>query len=218
MKTIISFFILSLAITSFSFAQENATTQAPQGKIALEFNFNPAAIFDAGAGTMFQLPSIKGRYFLSSKLAARARLNLGFRSNTNYAGTERNQNFSKSTAFSWSFAPGIEKHFGTGKLVGYIGAELPVGSSSSKQTANVAGIVTVTENGAGDSFGIGANAIFGVDYYLFPNVYIGAEFTPGVIYSKGKEIKVDNTVSGVGNDYVNFNLSSSSGIKVGVRF
>lgn len=41
----------------------------PTGKYTIDLTFDPAAIFDAAAGSMFDMPMLKMRYFLQSDVA-----------------------------------------------------------------------------------------------------------------------------------------------------
>ena len=210
MNKILSLLLLILIFCSGINAQE--------GKYALDFNVNPAALFDANAGSMFQMPNIKGRYFLSSGMAARLGLGVGFSNDKDYTDIEGNE-YMKSSSASITLAPGIEKGFGTEKFNGYVGVDLPIALYTNSTEVKVGTVTTKTKNpnGAG-YFVVGLSAIFGFDYYLFGNVYVGAEFSPGLMFQKYNDIIVDDTVTNKGGTGLDFYLSSSSGIRLGVRF
>ncbi len=212
MKKILgSFFFIVVTLGSLS-AQEN------KGKYALDFNIDPAALFDANAGAMFYMPGIKGRYFLASDMAVRLGIDVGFSNDKLYSDATGND-YTKSSSADITFAPGIEKGFGTEKFVGYVGAELPINSYTNKTEVKIGGNTTTTKNPNGNAYlGIGLDAVFGFDYYLFGNVYIGAEFSPGFMFYKYKDMVVDDNVVNKGGTGLDFYLSSSSGIRLGIRF
>lgn len=213
MKKIISILFISV----FIFANTNA--QESKGKYAIDFNFDPAAIFDAGAGPMFQMPLIKGRYFMSSSLAIRAGIGLGFGGDKTYTNVDPaiDDNI-KNTSFYLSIAPGIEKHFGSDKFLVYVGGEIPFSTYSTKRETKVGGTTTEDENLGGGYIGVGFNIVTGFDYYVFDNFYIGAEFAPGFSYRKNKEVTVDGTITQRESTDYDFGLTATSGIRIGVRF
>ncbi len=194
------------------------SAQEVQGKYTLEFNLNPAALFDANAGAMFQMPNIKGRYFLASDLAIRLGLGLGFSNDKDFTDAAGDDYF-KTSSTSITFSPGIEKQFGSEKFVGYIGAELPITNYSEKSEEKIGTVVTKTKNPYGNgNLGIGLNAVFGFDYYVLGNVYVGAEFSPGLMFRKYSDTVMDDITTTKGGTGLSFYLSSSSGIRLGVRF
>jgi hypothetical protein len=194
------------------------TAQEPEGKYSLELNVNPAALFDAAAGSMFQMPEIKARYFLSSDVALRMGLELAFDNDKSYSDSQGND-YTKYTDTDITFLPGIEKEFGTGKFKAYFGGELPLEFSSSSREVKVGDDITKTSNPDGDSyFGIGLSAVFGFDYYILGNLFIGAELSPGLMFYKNSDTKTGNTITTKGGSELSFDLSSSSGIRLGVRF
>ncbi len=151
-------------------------------------------------------------------MAVRLGLDLGFGSDKTY--TDPNgDDYMKSTSLDLFLAPGIEKQFGTDKVVGYIGAELPIGFYSYNTEVKVGTTTTETKNPNGTGyFGVGLYAVFGFDYYVFENVYVGAEFSPGLMFQKNSDTSVDGTVTIKGGTDMGFYLSSASGIRLGVRF
>lgn len=188
--------------------------QEDKGKIALDFTFDPAAIFDANAGPMFQMPYIKARYFTSDDFALRLGLNLNTSTNKTYNDTE-GDTYVKNSSFLISIAPGFEKHFGSGKFHPYVGAELPISLlSTNREDKDNFGTV----DSKGGSFGLELNAVLGFDYYISPKFYVGAEFTPGFRFNKNFDQKTDGDVTVKGGYSANFGLSGSSGLKIGVRF
>jgi hypothetical protein len=211
MKIFFALLIVAVALTTATQAQSD-------GKITLDLNFQPAAIFDASAGKMFTMPYIKARYFTSSNVAFRVGLGLNA-SNSKVYSSNSTSNYTQSSAFALTFAPGIEKHFGSEKFFVYLGAELPITSNTTKSDIVTSNQTTHYKNMEGeDYFGIGLNAVFGVDYYLFKNFYIGAELTPGFALKKYKDVEDAGTVTKKGGSYFSLGLAASSGLRVGFRF
>ncbi|MDA3952747.1 MAG: hypothetical protein PF485_03805 [Bacteroidales bacterium] len=210
--------ILSIVFIS-AFVFVNANAQEGKGKFAVDFNFDPAAIFDASAGPMFQMPNLKGRYFISSSLAIRAGIGLGFGSDKVYTDIDPAiDDYMKTTDFYLSVSPGIEKHFGSDKFLVYAGGEIPFSTFSTKRETKVGATTTDSENINGGYTGIGFNFVAGFDFYVFDNFYIGAEFAPGFDYRKNKEVTVGGTVTQKESTGFDFGLTATSGIRIGVRF
>lgn len=213
MKKIISI----LFISAFVFVNTNA--QESKGKFAIDFNFDPAAIFDAGAGPMFQMPLIKARYFISSGLSIRAGIGLGFGGSKTYTNVDPAiDDYVKNSSFLFSIAPGIEKHFGSDKFSVYVGGEIPFSTYSTSGETKIGATTTESENVSGGYTGLGFNIVTGFDYYVFDNFYVGAEFAPGFSYRKNKEVTVAGTVTQKSSSNYNFGLAATSGIRIGVRF
>ncbi|MBN1118471.1 MAG: hypothetical protein JXA77_14765 [Bacteroidales bacterium] len=191
--------------------------QESPGKYAVEMNFNPASLFDALAGTMFTMPQISGKYFLYSDMAVRLGVDMGVYSNKSYSDAD-GDNYQKDSGFDLTIYPGIEKRFGSEKLVVLVGGELPLGWSSTKRTTTMGGNTTIYNNINGGGINVGLHAVLGGEFYLFPNFYIGAVFTPGLDVLLSADQKTDNDITQKGGNSASFNLSSSSGLKIGLRF
>ncbi len=195
-----------------------------QEKYSVDLNFDPAAIFDASAGSMFTMPYIKARYFANSNLAYRLGLGLEISSETNNSmggSSGKEKLYIKEGRSTISFAPGFEKQMGTGKLKVYLGAELPIAIGSQtkeNKTWNYGSNAAEIEKTKNGSFSFGINAVIGFDYYVFNNLYVGAELTPGFSTTKYSDTKVGGVVVDYGNSNMSFGLSSSSGLRIGVRF
>lgn len=213
MKKIIVIIVLATFFTIGSNAQE------AKGNLSFDLNFDPAAIFDAAAGPMFQMPYIKARYFFAPDMAARIGLGLLFNSETQYPDPTIND-YAQTSGFGFTLAPGIEKHFGSNKFFVYVGGELPITSYSENSTSEINGTKYVAKNPDGNAYlGFGLNFIAGFDYYIFDNFYIGAELAPGLSYLKYKDSEdIDGNITEKGGKHTNFSLAASSGIRIGVRF
>jgi hypothetical protein len=223
MKKKLGILTLMLLIIGSIKAQEQTTavnqTTGPTGKVTVEINFDPAAIFDANAGAMFYMPYIKARYFLQPSLALRLGLGIGYGSNTNYTDVT-DDDYSRTTEFEINFAPGIEKHLGSKKFFAYFGAAIPITSYSYNLKEEIDGETYDTKNPYGLSyFGIGLDLIAGVDFYILNNFYIGAEISPGFVYQSYKDSEnADGDIIDKGSKWIDFGLAASSGIRIGVRF
>ncbi len=190
---------------------------SPSGNFSIDLNFNPAAIFDANAGSMFVMPFIKARYFISSKSALRLGFTAEFDSDKEYFDIN-GDNFTKTKSASLVIAPGFEQQFGAKRFYFYLGGEIPFKTYTSKQISEYAGNTTETKNHNGGYFSAGINLILGFDFYILPNFYIGAEFTPGFSLVKDYDVTVDNNVTTKGGVGTSFGLSSASGLRLGARF
>lgn len=191
----------------------------PKGKLTLDLNFDPAAIFDASAGSMFSMPYLKARCFASSNFALRMGLGLQFGSNTEYPDPDEDD-YNRTSYFGFTIAPGIEKHYGSDKFFVYLGAALPISVYSEKDKSKVGDDTFITKNADGDGcISVGLNFIIGADYYVFNNFYIGAELAPGLIFKKYLNSKDDDgDIVNKGRREVGFTLAASSGLRIGFRF
>lgn len=213
---------LFLTLTVFSFISSALLAQNEKsfdvtGKYSLDVNFDPAAIFDANAGNMFSMPNIKLRIFSSESKAFRLSTNLDVMSQKNNIGL--NGDYEKYSYFRISIAPGLEKHFGEGRLRPYYGFEVPLAYKSSKSERKTGNFTTEVNNvDNNDYISFGFNAVLGIDFYIYKGLYLGAEFTPGLVYHRVSDKKVDGETTSEGGNAFNFDTSSASGLKLGFRF
>jgi hypothetical protein len=215
MKKLIGIFSLIMLFATAGNAQD------VKGNYSIDFNLDPAALFDAAAGPIITMPYIKARYFIAADMAVRLGLGLQFGSDKNYTDPDPDVNdYEKESYFGITFAPGIEKHFGSNKFFAYVGAELPITSYSEKYKEEIDGTSYTTKNPYGNAYlGVGLNFIGGFDYYVFNNFYIGAELAPGFAYKSYKDTEnADGEVVDKGGKETSFSLSASSGVRIGVRF
>ena len=191
--------VLSALVAAFSLCA-NAQYESKAGDIALEVGFNPfSTSFNT---TRLNGGSINARYFISDKNAVR--LNLGFA----YDGTSDKQGDNDVSKHSGSFSLdlGIENHFASfGRLDLYAGGQL--GFSSSFGGAKVgnkelsSGTIAddgwyIAENNVNPcSTTFSLNGFTGINFFVYKNLYVGAEF--GVSLStrsyKDFEIKEGDT-------------------------
>ncbi len=211
-KTLIILTILLLGLQAH--AQDGFT---PEGKITIDLNFDPAAIFDAGAGSMFYLPYIKARYFIASDAALRLGFDLELEGDKDFQDADGDLYVKSSSAY-FGLAPGYEKQFGSERFYFYLGADLPISVYSTKEVQDIGGTTIESKNPNGGYFSIGVDFVVGIDYYIFPNFYIGAELNPGVSFMKYFDTSVDGTVTEKGGTGSYFGLADGSGVRLGVRF
>jgi hypothetical protein len=159
-----------------------------------------------------------GKKFITSKSAYRVIANLGFRNNfspkdtiiTAIIGTATTNTINKTTTTGFDLKVGLGKEWRRGKtrLQGFYGADALITLNSGSTTNNVsattttgttvtnATIETVTKSGFG--FGFGVQGFLGAEYFLFPKISIGAQYTYGVgLLYRGK-VNVTTTTSATG--------------------
>lgn len=159
------------------------------GDIIMEVNFAPNL---SGQG-IFSLPTfsndlgvvgLKGRKFISDQKALRAMANLS----VSDSGEKDSE-----TEFTVAAGLGIEHHFeGAERLSTYWGYEANVGYVSGMEDSGL-GLIKQTK------LGLGASVFTGFDYYIVPNLYLGAEVSYG--------IAVTNTKPDGGDDITKFELA-----------
>lgn len=218
MKRFLSVLMIFAGIIMFSNGQE-------KGKNAFEITFDPAALFDASAGPLFEMPYLKYRTFLQEDLAFRMGLGINFNSELSHP-FNSNENIERNNAFSFRLSPGVEKHFGSGKFSPYLGTALTLGwkTSGGKYTVGNTRITThnIWTDGSNPAyFELGLSGLAGCDYYVTDNFYLGFEFSPGFSYTRYLEQERNNSGTSVTtppSSNVRFSLYSSSGLRAGVRF
>ena len=178
------------ALTAFAFA--NAQDFKPTaGKVSLELNV--ASPFAAASPVSLPTYGFKGRYFLSDLLAVRVGFNWSSLDSTTPGTLTNNDKIENTSSNStFSFVPGIEKHFeGTDRLSPYVGATLPITIGSS-ETVNITGAssavnttTTVTNANGFTSFGL--SLISGADFYIAKSLFLGVEFGLSFISSGDRD-------------------------------
>jgi hypothetical protein len=191
-------FLITISFVSsltFSYAQAiktNAGTfiKPKEGDIITELNFSPNLTGDIG---IFSLPTfskdlsligIKARKFISENKAYRAVGNLSI-SNSGQKGS--------TTYFALGAGLGIENHLkGAERLSTYWGYEGKIGYVSGDTSSASIGFGGGTKSTL-TKFGIQANTFTGFDYYIIPNVYLGAEISYGLAITNTKPQSGDGT-------------------------
>lgn len=165
-------------------------TKPVTGDIIMEINFSPDLTGQPG---IFSLPTlssemnlvgIKARKFITDTKVYRAIANLSI-SNSGEKGA--NTDFTLGAGF------GIENHMkGAERLSTYWGYEGKVGfvSGSSLEEVTVedgfGGFETVEVISKTTKIGVAGNVFTGFDYYIVPNIYLGAEVSYGLAITNTK--------------------------------
>jgi hypothetical protein len=153
------------------------------------------------------------RYFIADDLAARVSFVYeSFKETTNFtenADGTGGKGSAVAKGSSFTFAPGIEKHFeGTSKLSPYVGGVLGLtfegASEEWENSANGTSYtkdVKATVEGANTSGGvagtaIGVSLVLGADYYITEALYLGAEVLWGWQTVSIKESTTSVTAAG----------------------
>ncbi len=214
-----------MLVPSFTFAQ---IAKPKIEKHSVEVNLN----FQVGSAPIsLEAPSIKYRYFLNPYLAARTELAASLFQNSSRLYNSSMDDFGTINQSSWnlSWSIGAEHHFqGTERLSPYLGAvaQIQTGGSSQEGTNTFNGFVYSQgdqySNYISGSFGWGAGVVFGADYYVLKNVFVGAEITYGYgrvfngyqqVWSTRSGVTTETKLSSFGSLGI-----SNSGIRLGVRF
>lgn len=220
--------LMLVAMTLFSLKSKAQINKPETEKHSLEVNLN----FQVGSAPItLDAPSIKYRYFLNPNLAVRTEIAASLFQNSSRIYNNTMDDYGTLTQSSWNLNWGIgaEHHFkGTDKLSPYLGlvAEIQTGGSSQEGTNTYNGFVysqgDLFTNYISGSFGWGAGAVFGADYYLLKNIFVGAEVTFGYGRVFNGYQQVWSTRSGVTTETKLSSFGSlgmgSSGIRLGVRF
>ena len=155
---------------------------------SLEMNYTP------GTTGRFVLPEygVKGRLFLSDRLAVK--MNLGFTTNSDKTvayviqqqgggSTTETSSELKETSTAFTIMPGVEYHFGDFKRVSpFVGAAIGIMAGSSNTIPDIQGEPNVSSKKP--TFGFGIQASAGVDVYICQGLYAGVELGLGYNYAK----------------------------------
>lgn len=196
MKKII---LSALALCAFTFASAQIKTDAgtftkpTAGSTQLEVSFTP----NLAGGPMFANPGVPGvpttgmtlRKFSSETKAMRYSANVSFFN----PGTKNAAGDNNPSTYTIAVGMGIENHMkGSERLStfwGYQGS-LMLGKDAAEASA----------------IGVGAQLFTGCDYYIMPNIYLGAEVNFGLSIVNAKPKAGDGTTSIALNPGINPNL------------
>jgi hypothetical protein len=159
-----------------------------------------------------QLGTFVGKRFTANNKADRYMANLGVLSNKVGDNTE--------SGFDLTVGYGKEWRRGKTRLQGFYGADamLNVNSNSTKE---VAGAVTTTVK-SGLNFGIGARGFIGAEYFIFPKISMGAQYSYGLMVDVGGKSTTSVTgqpdVTGVASTGINLGLNDAFSINVNLHF
>ncbi len=229
MKKILLSLSMILVFVTFVNAQYK-----PSSGFTAEVNFRPFT------STPIQVNYLKARMFLSENMALRMGIELNSYGKTEKtvfnAGTPTQlTEETKSTYFIFGLNPGIEIHMqGTDRLSPYFGAELNISmKSASTDITNKGGVANKTEkyegcwsDGSNAAYSIfGLNLLFGTDFYITKNLYLGAEMGLGFQSLSEKDITFTATTGGVSNSITvpggsesNLGVNFNSAIRLGWAF
>jgi outer membrane protein W len=236
-KLILSAAFVALGVAAF--AQKPAA-----GDKTAEVNFTGFGLnsfdYTVGDGNL-QIPELRFRYFMSDKMALRARIGLQSSSAT-VKETDGTLNLEAKVndGFGLTLSPGVEFHFeGTSKLSPYYGAQLGIGyrTGGSLTVTNATGWTAAggfTGNGDGNKLestgqsllGINLGVFMGADYYITDAVFVGGEFGLGLFNmtsvgeGEDKETTGGNTTTtktGTASGFDLFGVTSGN-VRLGFRF
>jgi hypothetical protein len=131
-----------------------------------------------------------GKKFTSATEAYRVMANFAVNSGTSATDV-------KNSGFALKAGLGKEWRRGKTRLQGFYGADLYLSFSNNKVvTPYNAGLPSAYETTAtNSSFGIGAQGFLGAEYFLFPKISIGAQYTYGLTIANGS-VKNSSTQPG----------------------
>jgi hypothetical protein len=180
---------LFLLFASFSFIAANAQikndrgtfTKPSAGAIIAEVNLTPDL---TGNAAIFSLPTIAADV-IGFKVRKFASENKAYRYLANFQIDNSNESGSSQTDIKIAAGIGVEKHLkGAERLSTYWGYEGRLGLVSGGP-----------EGGKETTFGLSANALAGFDYYIVPNLYLGAEIFYGLNIKSSTEEGKDAVTS-----------------------
>lgn len=183
--------------------------------------------------------AILGKYFIDDSKAYRVGLRLGLGSNStttkvstipSTTPTAYVDNVSTVSGSNIGLTAGMEWRKGKTRLQGYYGGEAGIALGSTMTTNKYGNIISSSnpvsrtiENNSGGTFGIGARAFVGAEYFVLPKISIGGEFGWGITlatigegslkteYWNGTAIKSSTTPTG-GSTVFGFDSDNLSSI------
>lgn len=123
-----------------------------------------------------------GKKFITDKTAYRVIANLAAGANTSTSNGFVNNAEIKTSGFDLAAGLGKEWRRGTTRLQGFYGADalITIESNSTETTntnATTGAFVSSSEFKSGLALGLGAQGFIGAEYFLFPKIAIGAQYT-----------------------------------------
>jgi hypothetical protein len=182
-KTALSLFML-LAMDTNIFAQDELSIKPQAKNWTGEVNLNPFS------SSPVNIRYLRFRQFTSNTSAVRLGISFDYQS-------DKPADDQKVSATFINLRPGFEKHFkGTERLSPYYGVDLDIAFKTSKGEFGDDDVTTIkgawSNNGQERGFTrLGANLIFGADYYFAKRFYVGTEFGFGFETIKDAIIEVD---------------------------
>ncbi len=125
------------------------------------------------------LPAISGKYFLTGKSALRASVRIGYSKKKD--GDEDLTDFIQYTDADLNFTLGYEKRLGKSRVQGFYGAEVGLFINKTKSEQNT--VIFWDKK----TFGTGIAGLIGAEYFIFPKLSVGGQFTWGIVYQIEKD-------------------------------
>jgi hypothetical protein len=171
--------------------------------------FNGTAGNEAPTLDYQKLGTFVGKRFTSDKTADRYMANLGFNSDKTGDNT--------ASGFDLTLGYGKEWRKGKTRLQGFYGADAMINVNSSSTKTVVGATTTTVKSGLG--FGVGAQGFIGAEYFIFPKISMGAQYTYGLML--GVDGKSTTSVTGSpdveGPASTNFNLGGVGVMSINVN-
>jgi hypothetical protein len=174
---------------------------------------------DSWSEDQFDVPQVMVRYYLMDRIALRATVgaqgqnssqefSFAYTDNVRFANPTRVDTVAEQSIsqFGFSISPGAEWHLGieAPRLDPYVGAEIPVSFRGTRSESldneftftDAGGTVTYkedinTKTEADGGLSVGLNLLGGFNFFITPNVALGAEYHIGVAYSQlGGDVRV----------------------------
>lgn len=155
---------------------------------------SPANSWQPYDSVAFSNFTIAGKKLIDANTAYRAKLRLGFASNTNESivpsATTQGEFVTNTTKISGNniqLGFGLEKRVGSTRIVGVYGAEAILGIAGGKVTNEFGNSIQdeggsrITEIKPGGAFLFGVAAFAGVEWFCAPKVSLGAEYNWGIM-------------------------------------
>lgn len=133
--------------------------------------FNGTAGNEAPTVDYQNLGTFVGKRFTSDKTADRYMANLGINSDKTGDNT--------ASGFDLTVGYGKEWRKGKTRLQGFYGADAMINVNSSSTKTVVGTTTTTVKSGLG--FGVGAQGFIGAEYFIFPKISMGAQYTYGLM-------------------------------------
>jgi len=174
--------------------------------------FNGTSGNEAPSVDFQEVGTFVGKRFTSDKTADRYMANLGINSDKNGDNT--------ASGFDLTLGYGKEWRKGKTRLQGFYGADAMINVNSST-TKTVAGTTTTTVK-SGLGFGVGAQGFIGAEYFIFPKISMGAQYTYGLMLGVDGKSKTSVTgqpdVEGVSSSSFNLGGVGVMSINVNLHF
>jgi len=230
MRTVSLVVISLVLLTSFAFAQD-VVPAVSAGSKAVLFDFSGLSFLGAGAYE----GGFGAKYFLSSDLAVRAGVLFANASDKipanpgpGQAGTD-----GERSATQFGVLGGVEWHPGKGRVSPYMGVGAGISLTSTEhKTAVIAPTVqTTTKNDAnGETLNnktyygataLGVYGLVGVEFFLYKELSLGAEYRVGLTSSSKKDEEVSAgslTQTTKGGSYTEISIMNTGTITLAVYF